>query len=77
MPLTPLVVTLPLTAPSEAMVKLPVPEPDVLTGGTSSVPVRLTLTVFPRPIMLFIWAQAASESAATRISSRFMHPPLG
>src|SRR5688572_22467458 len=73
-PGTPLVVTLPVTVPSSATRKLPLPEPCVLTGGTSSAPVRLTLTA-PLPgiqsgIFSRTFAQAASESAAAAANSQ-------
>jgi len=62
------VVTLPLIEPSAAMRKLPLPEPEVLAGGTSSAPLSFTL-VAPLPgiqsgIFSFICAQAASAKTA-------------
>jgi hypothetical protein len=69
-PGTPLVVTLPFTEPSSAIVKLPLPEPDADTGGTSSAPVKRTLTALPPDIMP---AQADSPSTARTIQSRFIH----
>jgi hypothetical protein len=43
MPLRPFVVTLPLTEWSSFTVIVPPPEAEVLTGGTSSVPLSVTL----------------------------------
>jgi len=65
-------VTLPLIEPSSAMRKLPLPEPEVLAGGTSSAPLSFTL-VAPLPgiqsgifsFISFICAQAASAKTAT------------
>src|SRR3970040_1026677 len=68
-PCTPVVVTLPVTVPSPRIVKLPLPEPGTEMGGTSSAPLRLTLTVLPPDIMP---AQAASDSDARTKSSFFM-----
>ena len=44
-PCTPVVLTLPLTEPSALTRIVPLPEPVTLSGGTSSVPVSLTLTL--------------------------------
>ena len=41
-PATPLVVTLPLTEPSEATMMVPLPVPSTLTAGTSWLPPRST-----------------------------------
>jgi hypothetical protein len=54
------VVTLPLTDLSAPTVKLPDPEADVLTGGTSLDPLSITLTAPPD----IIEAQPASTTAA-------------
>src|SRR6185436_5344076 len=68
-PLTPVVVTEPLTAPSPAMRKLPLAFASVFTAGTSSAPLRLTL-VAPLPgIQSGMLEQAPSVIAETIIAA--------
>src|SRR5205085_986886 len=73
-PATPVVVTLPLTAPSGATVIAPMPLPDADTGGTSWSPVSLRSAAQASEAA----ARAATE-AAMRIVRRlaFMVAPLG
>src|SRR5262245_66376193 len=48
-PATPVVVTLPLTDRSAPTVILPLPDPEVVTGGDSWLPLRATSTALPPP----------------------------
>ncbi len=68
-PWTPVVLTLPDTAPSSATVKLPEPEPGTESAGTCSAPVSFTFTVLPLDIMP---AQADSASDTRTTNSFFM-----
>jgi hypothetical protein len=74
-PLTPVVVTLPLTVPSSAMWSEPLPVAEVDTGGTSSAPVSLTAFALLPGIqlgMLFSYvAQDASANAANASAAIF------
>src|SRR5919197_3395514 len=63
-PCTPSVLTLPVTVPSSATRKLPLPEPPLVTGGTSSAPVSLTL-VAPLPgIQSGIFSRTSAHAAS-------------
>jgi hypothetical protein len=68
-PCTPVVLTLPLTEPSSAIVKFPEPAADEDTGGTSSPPESLTPTDLPLEDMP---AQAASANETSTTESHFM-----
>src|ERR1051325_8872104 len=75
----PSVLTLPVMVPSSATRKVPLPFACVLTGGTSSAPVRLTF-IAPLPgiqagILSRIPAQPASAMIANAAIHRFMFPP--
>src|SRR5262245_23382172 len=79
-PATPLVLTEPVTVPSSLKRKLPLPLACVLTGGTSSPPLRLTLWAPLPGIQSGMLEQAASAVAAANIAAcktvRFIgHPP--
>jgi hypothetical protein len=71
-PCMPSVVTLPLTVPSSATRKLPLPFACVGTGGTSSLPVRLTF-IAPLPgIQSGMLEQPARVITAAASKSFFM-----
>src|SRR5882672_100493 len=69
-PLTPVVVTEPLTAPSSAMRKLPLPLASVFTAGTSSAPVRVTLLA-PLPGIQSGMLEQAPSVTADAITAAF------
>lgn len=58
--MTPVVVTLPLTALSGATVMVPLPEAEVVTGGTSWLPLSAILTA---------WLQDAPGYPAIKIAA--------
>src|SRR4029077_10131561 len=75
-PFTPSVVTDPVTVPSSATRKLPLPLASVFAGGTSSLPVRLTF-IAPLPgiqsgILSRQPAHPASASIAAIATMRFI-----
>src|SRR6185436_6075351 len=75
-PSTPVVVILPLTDLSDEILKVPVPDAVVLTGGTSSSPVSLTLTppsrspaVVEQPLKI---SNPMTEAAASIVQNRLL-----
>src|SRR5690349_20004745 len=75
-PSTPVVVILPLTDLSDETLKVPVPDAVVLTGGTSSSPVSLTLTppsrspaVVEQPLKI---SNPMTEAAASIVQNRLL-----
>src|SRR5215213_1336308 len=74
-PCTPVVLTLPLTEPSSATRMLPLPEPELCAGGTSSLGLSFTLIALLPGIQLgmFSWyvAHDASTSTARPVSAIF------
>src|SRR4029450_7897713 len=80
-PSTPVVLTLPSTAPSELTRMVPSPVPEVWTGGTSSAPESFTLTA-PLPaskLGAYSWyvEQDASAAAAATSNSFLIELPPG
>src|SRR5688572_16341010 len=63
-PCTPVVVTLPLTEPSSATRMLPEPDPEALTGGTSSAPLSLTLMALLPGIQLGMLSEYVAQEAS-------------
>src|ERR1041384_870443 len=80
-PSRPVVVILPLTDLSDEMLKLPAPDAVVLTGGTSSSPVSLTLTppsrspaVVEQPPKISNPMAKAVASVAQKLCLPFIYP---
>ena len=65
-PLTPVVVTLPLTVLSSLIMIVPLPAAALCTGGTSWLPLRLTCTA-PASALPAVKAMMASAMADFRI----------
>jgi hypothetical protein len=57
---------LPLTAPSLLILIVPVADADVVTGGVSSAPVKVTCTSFARADTLLKASAAAAKKAQIR-----------
>ena len=76
-PVTPWVVTLPVTVPSSATRKVPLPFACVVTGGTSSAPVRLTFMAPLPGIHEGMLEHEASAATARTAKTLFIFPPLG
>src|SRR5271166_1376614 len=64
-PSMPVVLIMPLTDLSAAILKVPVPDADVVTGGVSSVPVKCTLTSPASANPLLANSAAAAITART------------
>jgi hypothetical protein len=62
----PVALMLPLTAPSLLILIVPVADAEVVTGGVSSLPVKLTFTSFARADALLRDSAAAASNAQIR-----------
>src|SRR5450631_1641608 len=73
------VLIVPLTDLSAATVMVPVPDADVVTGGVSCAPVKLTFRSTARadPLPMTIAADATSPQMLLRLMQRFIINSMG